>query len=419
MNKTGFSALNSNLNPTLGSSIPNINGLVSSVRVVDIILDNQHPQFEIYGEWNGIGTIMCEDITINQFDKKDLTIATPLLPYLKNYPLVNEIVLLFSLPSRNMGTGGKKSEYYYLNPVNLWNHPHHNAYPSSVTPNELPTQQQKDYQSIEGGSVRRITDESTEIELNSPVAEPGTNGGTFIEELNIHPLLPFTGDTTFEGRFGNSIRLGSTSKTKNILYKNNWSEFGTNGNPITILRNGQSPDSSDEGWIPVIENINKDLSSLYLTSNQKIPLISEFRSYPAITGIQPETLGTYNRPQIILNSGRLVFNTNLDSILLNSHVHIGISAVDDVGLFSRKGNINIRGNNVKLGGVNATEALILGDTFMTQFGALLDAMNFLAEAIIEEPNLSVSAPMADNLKLIIEGFKGQLGIMLSKTVQTT
>ena len=89
-------------------------------------------------------------------------------------------------------------------------------------------------------------------------------------------------------RFGNSIRLGSTIKTKNILYQNNWSEFGKNGNPITILRNGQSPDSSDEGWLPVIENINKDLSSIYLTSNQKIPLSSDFRSYPSITGIQPE-----------------------------------------------------------------------------------------------------------------------------------
>lgn len=419
MNKKGFAALNNSLNPTQGSQLPNINGLITSVRVVDIILDNQHPQFEDYGEWNGIGTIMCEDVTINQFDKKDLTIATPLLPYLKNFPLVNEVVLLFSLPSRNMGSGGKKQEYYYLNPINLWNHPHHNAYPSSIKTSELPNQQQKSYQSIEAGSVRRITDESTEINLNSPVAEPGTNGGTFIEELNVHPLLPFTGDNIYEGRFGNSIRLGSTIKTKNILYQNNWSEFGKNGNPITILRNGQSPDSSDEGWLPVIENINKDLSSIYLTSNQKIPLSSDFRSYPSITGIQPETLGTYKNPQIILNSGRLVFNTNLDSILINSHVHIGISAVEDIGLFSRKGNVNIRGNNVKLGGVNATESLILGNTFMTQFGALLDALNYLAEAIIEEPNLAVSAPMADNLKLIIEGFKGQLGIMLSKTVQTT
>ena len=135
--------LNNSLNPTQGSQLPTINGLITSVRVVDIILDNQHPQFEDYGEWNGIGTIMCEDVTINQFDKKDLTIATPLLPYLKNFPLVNEVVLLFSLPSRNMGSGGKKQEYYYLNPINLWNHPHHNAYPSSIKTSELPNQQHK------------------------------------------------------------------------------------------------------------------------------------------------------------------------------------------------------------------------------------------------------------------------------------
>ena len=62
------------------------------------------------------------------------------------------------------------------------------------------TNNTKSYQSIEAGSVRRITDESTEINLNSPVAEPGTNGGTFVEELNVHPLLPFTGDNIYEGQ---------------------------------------------------------------------------------------------------------------------------------------------------------------------------------------------------------------------------
>lgn len=419
MSKRGFTALNDNLNSTPKLNNLDTGGLVSSVRVVDIILDNQHPKFDDYGGWNGIGTIECEKVDINQFEKKELTIATPLLPYLKNYPLVNEIVLLFCLPSRNLDAGSKQPNYYYLNPINLWNHPHHNAYPSNIRSNEIPVSQQKDYQLIEAGSVRRVTDESTEIDLNSPNANVGSNGGTFIEELNIHPLLPFSGDNIFEGRFGNSIRLGSTSNTSNILYQNNWSSFGNNGNPITILRNGQDPNNTDEGWIPTIEDINKDLSSIYLTSNQKIPLISNFRSYPAITGVQPDTLGNYNKPQIVLNSGRLVFNTNLDSILINSQEHIALSAINDVGLFSRKGNINIRGNNVKLGGVNAVESLILGNTFLTQFEALLDAMRFLADAITEEPNLAVSAPMADNLKLIIDGFKGQMGIMLSKNVQTT
>lgn len=418
MNK-GFSGLNNRLNNTPDTSGLSLEGLVSSVRVIDIVLDNQHPKFNDYGGWNGIGTVEVENINIDQLEKKTTLIATPLLPYAKNYPLVNELVLLFKLPNRNLDKGNSSPSYYYLNPVNLWNHPHHNAMPGNTSLDDIPTSQQKDYQSIEAGSVRRVTDESTEINLNSPIANIGSNGGQFIEKLNIHPLLPFSGDNIFEGRFGNSLRLGSTSKTTNILYKNNWSETGESGNPITILRNGQDPNSSDEGWTPIIEDVNKDLSSIYLTSTQTIPLISEFRSYPSITGIQPDTLQSYNKPQIILNSGRLVFNTNLDSILLNSKDHIALSSINDIGLFSRRGNINLRANNVKLGGVNATEPLILGETFMTQFGALLDAIRYLADALTEEPGLAVTADMAENLKLIIDGFKGQLGIMLSKNVQTT
>ena len=71
-------------------------------------------------------------------------------------------------------------------------------------------------------------------------------------------LLAFAGDIIVEGRWGNSIRFGSTAKTDNIIYTNNWSNTGDNGDPITILRNGQPIDSPDNGFTPIIEDINKD-----------------------------------------------------------------------------------------------------------------------------------------------------------------
>jgi hypothetical protein len=43
--------------------------------------------------------------------------------------------------------------------------------------------------------------------------------------------------------------------------------YGTNGDPITILRNGQG-NQTKEGWIPIVEDINNDNSSIYLTSTQ-------------------------------------------------------------------------------------------------------------------------------------------------------
>ena len=141
---------------------------------------------------------------------KEAQIAKPLHPQNKTYPLINEIVLLFSLPDTLIGENSNSKSYYYINNINLWNHPHHNAYPSPVEDN-LPPSQQKDYQSVEGGSVRRVTDESTEINLNSPL-NPSQN--TFIERTNIHPLMPFMGDIMYEGRFGQSLRLGTTLNQK-------------------------------------------------------------------------------------------------------------------------------------------------------------------------------------------------------------
>ena len=40
--------------------------------------------------------------------------------------------------------------------------------------------------------------------------------------------------------------------------------------------------SSKDGYLPIIENINKDLSSIYLTSNQSIPLSSSITNNPTI-----------------------------------------------------------------------------------------------------------------------------------------
>ena len=159
-----------------------------------------------------------------------------------------------------------------MNPIKIWNHPHHNALPPINS--NIPPSQQKDYLQIEAGSVRRITDNSSEINL----------GNTFKERSNIHPLQPYEGDYIIEGRWGNSFRFGSTVSGSS----NDWSISGTNGDPITILRNGQSPTSSIKGWVPITEDINNDLSSIYLTSTQKLPFnVSSINDYLSYTKSTP------------------------------------------------------------------------------------------------------------------------------------
>jgi hypothetical protein len=248
-------------------------GSSATVRVKDIILDNSHPLFNKYGQWNSIGTIFFEFTTSPIFtsNKNNLIAAYPLLPNIKQYPLINELVSIFYLADVDITENTTSVAPYYLPPLNVWNSQIHNALPST---NILPPEQQKDYQQVEAGSVRRVTDQSTEIEL----------GKTFNENnvLDIFPLLPYEGDIIYEGRYGNSIRLGAT--VNNATNPNPWSSVGNNGNPIMVLRNGQSftqtnITGTDDSWIPCVEDINSDQSSIYLTSTQNIPLTLQNESY--------------------------------------------------------------------------------------------------------------------------------------------
>ena len=411
--KSGLANINTSNITSSPSNNQILDDRIQSVRVKDIVLDNTHPKFNQYGGWNGIGTIEFEPININEAGDTINPIALPLVPYLKNYPLVNEIVLLFRLTSRDIFQVNNSTSFYYLNSLSLWNHPHHNAYPNVIHTTQIPESQQKDYQSIEGGSIRRVTDNSTEINLNSPKI-----GGTFIEKNNIHPLLPFAGDIIVEGRFGNSIRFGNTSKSKGEI-KNNWSGGSSkNGDPITVIRNGQPDDSIEEGWIPLTENINKDLGSIYLTSTQNIPLNTDTNSFPAITSTKPDTLGQYNKNQILINSGRLVFNTNTDHLILNSKKSISLSSIEDIGLYSKKGNINIQADLVKLGDANADQSLILGDNFIENFKFLLQSLNILCTSLSSEPTLGPAALSASSTKITIEKILKNIDSFLSKTTKT-
>lgn len=415
--KFGFSGLNSKLNSVdtnsnLGVQISNLFSKTLSVRVKDIILDETHPDFQKYGEWNGIGTIKFETLSNQITNPPQKPIAKPLFPQFKTYPLVNELVYLIKLPDYNLGNQTNSESYYYLSPISLWNHPHHNAYPNEQQDSLEPISQQKTYQEIENGSQRVVTNDTTEVNLNSPEV-----GGTFVEKTNIHPILPFAGDVIVESRFGNSIRLGNTSKSKSTQYPNNWSESGENGDPITIIRNGQPPSTPENGFLPIVEDINKDLSSIYLTSKQTIPVETDITSNPSIS-TPPQSVSSYNKNQIILKSGRLVLNTNLDSIILDSKKSISLTSIEDIGLYSKNGNVTLSGKNIKLGDINASQSLILGDSFMEQFTQLLTSLSLLMDSLTSEPTLGPTSLSSQNTKLIIDSLKDQIPNLLSKTSKT-
>ncbi len=321
---------------------------ILSVRVKDIILDDSHPEFSNYGEWNGVGTIFF-DLVDFPFGDEVANTARPLYSNNKFYPLINELVSLVFLASTETQTNTNSTEPYYLPPINIWNSQHHNALPDPTK--EISENTQQDYQQAEGGAsqdVRRVYDDSTDINL----------GEGFNEQINTHPLLVFSGDNLFEGRWGNSFRLGSVIEN-NVNY------------PITIIRNGQPLDTSEEGWVPIKEDINKDISSIYLNETQSLELEAASTSYKSYSTI-PEGVKEYTQNQIILNSGRLVFNSKSSDILLTSNKSINLNTPTTVNIDSKE--TYIASEKIYLGDKQATEPILKGDITITQFNSIIDSL---------------------------------------------
>ena len=242
--------------------------------------------FNKVGGWNGVGAIKFQFLgRAKKLETERDVFAYPLFPNIILPPVVDEIVYIVTLPSAASSTDPGATQYYYFPAINIWNSANNNALLSIEKETFLgsigDSQLKDDYeQVIEGGDLiaKRTKPENVDEETDK---DP-----YFRENKYIRNLLAYPGDYIMQGRWGNSIRFGSTS-TPQVLGQtpNFWSldnredrEGSTTdltGNPIIIIRNGQDPRWDGEPkntWVPVTENPNLDKSSIILTSNQTIPI---------------------------------------------------------------------------------------------------------------------------------------------------
>jgi len=366
-----FGFLRSSLNNVgIGSS-----GVISSARVKYVMLEGEtHPElWKEYGEYQSIGGIFFAELE-NPNPNPDFTadaFALPLFPNVTHIPVENEIVYIITLPSNNVQANVNSTAYYYFQPINIWGSVHHNAIPDPVGNlfGRSDSAQANDYQKTEGGTIRRVTDGGTEIDL----------GDNFNERIDVRNLQPYEGDIIYEGRWGQSFRFGST--VSGSIPPNPWSKSGENGDPIMILKNGQHEEDT-KPWVPQVEDINTDASSIYLTSTQLIPISGSSINYESYFS-PPIALNEYNEEQVILNSGRLLLNSKTDSILLSSFKTINLNAVNSVNIDSP--STVIKSKSIALGDKNASEPMILGNKFLTDFETLCTDMNSLASALQSNP----------------------------------
>jgi len=333
---------------------------LDSAEVIDVILDSKHKD---YNSFEDIGRIKVRGVNSDKSSPdSDLPFAKPLNVNVTKYPLIGEIVVIGSFSDKTTTANSGAEDIYYLDTINIWGSKNHNALPFASFKEEKSTQ----------GNVSTYNES-----VGNPLVNSGTEvelGNTFKEKDNIRPVQPYEGDIIYESRFGQSIRFGSTVKGAGI--PNKWSNAGKNGDPIIIIKNGQSS-TVTKGNNHIVEDINEDPASIYLTSGQEISLKPANNNQRSFKGSEPKRL---IGDQIIGSANRIILNARRDEILLFSKKAVGISTAGPLNIDTSK-KTTINSPQIDLG-LNAGEALILGDTFNSILGEFLNALTSNAATFV-------------------------------------
>lgn len=248
--------------PLPGNSTTEFLGRVTHVVQGPFLLGTNIPD-KYYKNPTDLGVITFQIINSNQdstLQSGGNVTAKPINSALKHIPLESELVWIIPGPGLGMNESRGQRDYFYMTPYNLWNSSHHNAFPNLGDYGEYVSDIQRSYE--DSSQTNQAVNTFATGSLTFPL------GPNFPEKDNIKSLRQFTGDVTVEGRWGNSIRLGSTTAVNG--FENYWSATGSAGDPITIIRNGQGRQDNNFAWFPTVENINRDPSSIYLTAGQQI-----------------------------------------------------------------------------------------------------------------------------------------------------
>ena len=332
-------------------------------RVYGVVTTENTPtpeMFEKVGGFNGIGSIFYLDYeqsknvssNIDDTFYNSCKIAKPLYPQYQYYPLKGELVFIEDLPSPVSQISNTSFSKYYISTINLWNNQQQNSQPASIN---------------------------------------DSLGTTFVENPQIKPLLSFQGDHVLQGRQGNGLRFGSTTKLYDNL--NEWSTVGNDSDPITIISNGFAYDPNEKFHV---EKINKDLSSIYLTSAQLIPLQTD-KSGVLNPITNPLSVSNYINSQVIINSDRIVLNSKKDEVMVFAKTNIELNTNNTINLNANE-RVHLNSGKVFLGTVNnqlPTEPLVLGDKMYNLLSSLIGSLHSFGVALSTVVTAPEGSPALD------------------------
>ena len=299
--------------------------------VIEIELNPDKPE--------NVGKIKFRTVNQSGKDSDTLSSAYPLIPYLRSYPVLHEIVSVTEFDVI----------YYWLSPINTLNLLNNNIQANLTERTDADSGpgnagEYKDSQSY--GIPKSSTDNDT-----SP-------GETFKNQrLKVGILSPNEGDTIIEGRFSHSIRFGN--------------------NPDSNLPNIKiSVRDLLENFAIDAENLNDD-SCIFITTDEILTFnpvgipISDVNSPPF----------EYNGKQIMITSDRIIFSAKLNEILMFSNKSISLAAKSNVSIDTDKQfmvkaaqEAKIEALKVMLGNWKADEPIVLGNKWKDAMITLIDVV---------------------------------------------
>jgi hypothetical protein len=341
--------------------------IIEAAEVVEINL-NENDVFNL-------GAVKFRRFSEKGKDKKSLEWALPLSSQIKSYPVLYETVVIIKIDEIS----------YYMSSINLDNFINNNT-------NKGITEQLISNDSSKAAAESYQETQSTGIPNDASSEDDESSNTSFInQKVSIPILVPGIGDCVIQGRFGNSIRLGCTEDTNlpNIKFS-----LVTNRN--TVYKSHK-------------ENLDED-DGLWMLSDGTISF--KRKSIPISTKNNPPS--DYKGKQIILSSGRIIFNAKDNEILMFSNRGINLAcnsnfSVDtDSSIFmSSKNKIEIRTNStidikssnntiisaskIYLGGINSAQKMIKGETLVNLLNELIDIV--LSHKHISSAPGSPSGPM--------------------------
>lgn len=243
-------------------------------------------------------------------------------------PLIGEHVLVFRAYRADSNVEERKTEWFYLTTLTI---------SSDINLNSIP-----------GVADARI----------SGSAAPGNS----FKERIVSNLQQYEGDIVLQGRWGNSIRFGSTIDTKNLKIEKQPTWSGdTVGDPITIISNNHvhNADSFET------EHVQDSAAAIYLTSTQRIDTLTlgsknEKNPLRCFTPVESR----FSKSQLVGTADRIILKAKTDIAVIDAPEAIILNTTGEV----------------KLGSDDADISMVHGDVLLTILQKILNQLNVPVQA---------------------------------------